>query len=218
MLEKPVGYYGMFDTTHLIQSGGLILIALIIFGESGMLLGFIFPGDTLLFTAGFFAGQGKLPLIWLILIVILAAILGDNIGYQIGKSAGKRLFRKKDGIIFRQSYVTYAEEFYEKHGGKTIMFASFFPVIRTFVPMVAGIGHMDRKKFVTYNIIGVIVWGAGVVILGDLLGKKIPNIDKFLLPAMGIAVLISFGPMFYHLAKAFLENRKAKEEVDKPKS
>ena len=208
----------MFDTTHLIQSGGLILIALIIFGESGMLLGFIFPGDTLLFTAGFFAGQGKLPLVWLILIVILAAILGDNIGYQIGKTAGKRLFKKKDGIIFRQSYVTYAEEFYEKHGGKTIMFASFFPVIRTFVPMVAGIGHMDRKKFVTYNVIGVTVWGAGVVILGDLLGKKIPNIDKFLLPAMGIAVLISFGPMLYHLAKAFLENRKVKEEASEPKS
>jgi membrane-associated protein len=194
----------MFNASHIIESGGLLVIAIMIFAESGMLLGFIFPGDTLLFTAGFFAGQGRLPLIGLIITVIIAAILGDNIGYQIGKTAGKKLFRKEDGVLFRQSYVVKAESFYEKHGGKTILFASFFPVIRTFVPMVAGIGHMDRKKFVIYNVFGVIAWGGGVVLLGDWLGHKIPNIDKYLIPAMGLAVLISFGPMLFHIVQGII--------------
>jgi membrane-associated protein len=199
----------MFNVTHIVQSGGLLVVAAMIFAESGMLLGFVFPGDTLLFTAGFFAGQGKLPLVLLILIVILAAMLGDNVGYQIGKTVGKRLFKKKDGLVFRQSYVTKSELFYEKHGGKTILFASFFPVIRTFVPMVAGISRMDRKKFVIYNVIGVIAWGTSIVLLGDWLGRKIPNIDKYLLPAMGIAVLISFGPMIFHIVQNMLGKDKA---------
>jgi membrane-associated protein len=197
----------MFNVTNIVQSGGLILIAAMIFAESGMLLGFFFPGDTLLFTAGFFAGQGKLPLAWLILIVIFAAIAGDNSGYYIGRITGKRLFRKPDGFLFRQSYMTRAEAFYEKHGGKTILFAQFFPVIRTFVPLVAGIGRMDRRKFVIYNVIGVIVWASAVILLGDWLGSKIPNIDSYLLPIMGAAVLISFGPMIWHVGKAFLERR-----------
>src|SRR5665213_2566479 len=123
----------MFNPTHLIQSGGLLLIAFMVFAESGMLFGFFFPGDTLLFSAGFFAGQGKLPLGWLIIIVVLAAIAGDNVGYIIGKHAGKRLFRQPDGLIFRQSYVVRAQAFYEKNGGKTILLACCVPIVRTFV-------------------------------------------------------------------------------------
>ncbi len=206
----------MFNTTHIIQSGGLLLIALMVFAESGMLFGFFFPGDTLLFSAGFFAGAGKLPLVWLIIIVVLAALAGDNTGYQIGKTLGRKLFKKKDGLIFRQSYVETAEVFYKKHGGKTILFAQFVPVVRTFVPLIAGMSHMPRKKFVLYNIAGVCLWGVSIILLGDWLGSKIPNIDKYLLPIVGLAVLISFGPMIWHLLKATLERRRlTAEKTDK---
>ena len=198
----------MLNVNHIIQSGSYGLIALIIFAESGMLLGFIFPGDTLLFTAGFFAGTGKLQLSLLIPLVILAALLGDNTGYQIGKTAGPKLFRKKDGVLFRHSYVEKTEKFYEKHGGKTVLFAQFFPIIRTFVPMVSGIGKMNRKRFVLYNFIGVVVWATAIVLLGDWLGKKIPNIDKYLLPIMAAAVVISFGPMLIHIIKGIINSHK----------
>ncbi len=208
----------MFNVTHIIESGGLLLIALMVFAESGMLLGFFLPGDTLIFTAGFFAGIGKLPLLGLILTVILAAIAGDNTGYQIGKSAGHKLFRKEDGLIFRQSYVKKSEVFYKKHGGKTILLAQFFPIVRTFVPVVAGISHMSRKKFVAFNMVGVIIWGTAIVLLGDWLGSKIPNIDKYLLPVAGAAILLSFGPTLWHLAKALLERRRAKKHPVKDKS
>jgi membrane-associated protein len=207
----------MFSSTHIIESGGLLLIAFMIFAESGMLFGFFFPGDTLLFTAGFFAGIGKLPLLWLMLVVVIAAIAGDNTGYQIGKSLGPKLFKKKDGLIFRQSYVTLAEDFYEKHGGKTILLAQFVPVARTFVPLVAGVSHMPRKKFIVYNIVGVVIWGIGIILLGDWLGSKIPNIDKYLLPIVGLAMLISFGPMVYHLAKNILERKRSEKAKSKAK-
>src|SRR5882762_10003939 len=111
----------MFDVTHIIESGWLLLISFIIFAETGLLIGFFLPGDTLLFTAGFFAAQGKLPLVWLILLLIFAAILGNSVGYEIGARTGKRIFRKKNGLFFREEYIEKAETFYERHGGKTII-------------------------------------------------------------------------------------------------
>ena len=191
----------MFDVKHLIESGGLLLIGLIVFAESGMLVGFFMPGDTLLFTAGFFASQGKLPLLWLILIIIAAAIIGDNVGYTIGKRAGPRIFRKKDGILFRHEYIERAEVFYEKHGGKTILFARFVPIVRTFAPMVAGVGKMPRKRFVLFDTVGAALWGAGITLLGFWLGRRIPNIDRYLLPAVLLATILSFGPSLYHIFK-----------------
>jgi membrane-associated protein len=189
----------MLNVEHIISSGGLLLIALIVFAESGMLVGFFLPGDTLLFTAGFFASQGKLPLGWLILVVVAAAIIGDNVGYTIGKRTGPRIFRKKDGLLFRQEYMVRSEEFYEKHGGKTILFARFVPIIRTFAPIVAGVAKMPRKRFIFFDTIGASLWGAGVTLLGFWLGSKIPNIDKYLLPIIVLAMLLSFGPSLYHL-------------------
>lgn len=195
----------MLDVTSWLESagavGGLIIIGAIIFAESGLLIGFFLPGDTLLFTAGFFAAQGKLPLAGVLLVIFFAAIIGDNVGYTIGKKSGPRLFRKKDGIIFRQDYIQRAEAFYEKHGGKTIILARFVPIVRTFAPVVAGVGNMQRRKFVFYNIIGAAVWTGTVVMLGHWLGSKIPNIDHYLLPVVGIAMLITFGPTLYHLVK-----------------
>jgi membrane-associated protein len=191
----------MFDVTHLIESGGLLLVGLIIFAESGLLIGFFLPGDTLLFTAGFFAGQDKLQLGWLILVVVVAAVIGDNVGYTIGKRTGHKIFHKKDGILFRQDYIEQAEEFYKKHGGKTIILARFVPIVRTFAPLVAGVGKMPHRRFFVFNIIGAVLWGVGVIMLGVWLGSKIPNIDHYLLPIILIAMLFSFSPTLYHIAK-----------------
>ena len=189
------------NVEQLIQSGGLLLIAAIVFAESGLLIGFFLPGDTLLFTAGFFAAQGKLPLIPLLIILLVSAVLGDNVGYSFGRRAGNRIFKKKDGIIFRQEYLVRAEKFYEKHGGKTIMLARFVPVVRTFAPIVAGAAKMPRERFLVFNISGAVMWCIGVTMMGYLLGSKIPNIDSFLLPAVGVAMALSFGPASWHVLK-----------------
>lgn len=192
----------MFDVTHLVQAGGLLLIAAIIFGESGMFIGFFFPGDTLLLSAGIFAGQGKLSLAAIFVVVSLAAIAGDNVGYHIGKRYGRRLFRKPDGLIFRQAYVQQAEAFYEKYGSKTMLIAHFVPVVRTFAPAVAGVARMDYKKFVIFDAIGDTAWAIIVTLVGYWFGTKIPNIDHYILFAVVAVMVITLSPTIYHLAKA----------------
>ena len=180
----------MFNIEHIIQAGGIVLIALIVFAESGLLIGFFLPGDTLLFGAGLAASQGKISLLALILAIIAAAIIGDNTGYSIGKRMGKRIFTKDDGILFRKEYVDIAEKFYEKHGGKTIIIARFTPIVRTFAPVVAGASNMNRKRFLMFNIIGGILWGAGVPLLGYYVGSRIPGLDKYMeLVILGVVLL-----------------------------
>jgi membrane-associated protein len=197
----------MLDPTHLLEGAsavaGLAIIGAIIFAESGLLIGFFLPGDTLLFTAGFFAAQGHLPLAGVLIVIFLAAVIGDNVGYAIGKKSGPRLFKKKDGIIFRQEYIVRAEGFYEKHGGKTIIIARFVPIVRTFAPVVAGVGNMKHKRFFFFNIIGAAIWTGSVVMLGYWLGSLIdPHLmEKFILLAIGGAMLMTFGPTLYHLFK-----------------
>lgn len=185
----------------IVQSGGLLLIGAIIFAESGLLVGFFLPGDTLLFSAGFFASQDKLPLGWLLLVVIAMAVIGDNVGYSIGHKAGPRIFKKKDGILFRQEYIERAEKFYTEHGGKTITLARFVPIVRTFAPVVAGAGKMDRRRFLLFNALGATVWGAGVTLLGYFLGTKIPNIDKYLLPVVLLAMIVTFSSPLIHIVR-----------------
>ncbi len=197
----------MLDVTKIIESGGLLVVALIIFAESGLLAGFFLPGDTLLFSAGFFAAQGKLPLFWLLPLVIVSAIAGYEVGYRIGSRFGRRLFHKPDGLLFRQEYLEKSEVFYEKHGGKTVMLSRFVPVVRTFAPIVAGIGRMPKGRFLIFNAAGAVVWGGGVVLLGNFLGSRVPNIDKYLLPAVGLAMVMTFGPMIYHLIKQLLDKK-----------
>jgi len=202
----------MFDVNSIIQAGGLLLIAIIIFAESGMFVGFFFPGDTLLLAGGVFAAQGKLNLATLILVVAVSAIAGDNVGYHIGKRYGRRLFKKKDGIVFRQEYVQRAEQFYEKHGDKTMLFAHFVPIVRTFAPPVAGVAKMNYKKYVVYDGIGIIAWAVIVTMIGYFFGTKIPNIDHYIMLAVGGVMVITLGPTFYHLIKALLENRSKKQK------
>lgn len=185
----------MFDVNHIIQAGGILIVSLIIFAESGLLIGFFLPGDTLLFGAGLAASQGKLSIVVLILATIVAAVIGDNVGYSIGKRMGRKVFTKEDGILFRKEYIATAEKFYEKHGGKTIIIARFTPIVRTFAPVVAGASNMHRKRFFMFNVVGGITWGAGMPLLGYFLGKRIPGLDKYMetviLGVVGLSVLIA---------------------------
>ena len=200
----------MFDVSHIIQAGGLLLIGAIIFGESGMFIGFFFPGDTLLLTAGVFAAQGKLSLASVILVVAVAAIAGDNVGYHIGKRYGRRLFRKPDGVIFRQEYIQRSEKFYERWGSRTMLIAHFVPIVRTFVPPVAGVAKMNYPRFVFFDAIGDTAWAVVVTLIGYWFGTKIPNLDHYIVLAVVAVVLITLGPTLYHVIKAVLEKRRAK--------
>ena len=197
----------MFNPTELIQNGGVLLVGLIIFAESGMFVGFFFPGDTLLLTGGILAAQGKLSLPFLLITVIIAAIAGDNTGYQIGFSLGRRLFAKEDGIFFRKRYVEESEKFYERYGSKTMMLAHFIPIIRTFAPIVAGAGKMHRIRFVIFDAIGDTSWAIIVTLLGYWFGSRIPNIDHYILPTVAAVVILSFGPVIYHVVRALLARR-----------
>lgn len=179
----------------IIQTGGVLLVGAIIFAESALLIGIILPGgDTLLFVSGFFAAQGHLPIGWLIFTIIVAAVIGDNVGYTIGRRAGPKLFKKDAGLFFRKDHIRRAEDFYKAHGGKTITLARFVPVIRTLAPMIAGIGKMDRKRFMFYNVFGAVVWGVSLPLLGYFFGSRIPNLDDYLLPVVLLGFVITFIP------------------------
>ena len=204
---KPLSLKGMFDVNHIIQAGGLLLIAALIFGESGMFIGFFFPGDTLLLSAGVFAATGKLALLPTILVIAVAAILVDNTGYHIGKRYGRQLFRKPDGVVFRQQYVQQAEDFYEKHGSKTMLIAHFVPIVRTFAPAVAGVARMNYKQFFVFDAIGDSAWAAIVTLVGYWFGRRIHNLDHYIMFAVVAVVLITLGPTVYHLTKALLKSK-----------
>ena len=184
----------MFDVTHLIETGGLLLIGALVFGESGLMIGVFFPGDTLLLSAGVLAADHKLSIVNVCIVITLAAIAGDNLGFQIGRSLGPRLFRKKDGIIFRKEYIDRAEAFYEKYGGRAMLVEHFIPIIRSFAPVTAGASNMSRKLFIVCNAIGDIVWAVGFTLFGYFVGSKIPHIDKYIEPAVIAVVLIFLVP------------------------
>jgi membrane-associated protein len=191
----------MFDVTHLIETGGLLVIAAIIFAESGVMVGVFLPGDTLLLSAGVLAATGKLNIVTTIIVICLAAILGDNVGYEIGKRLGPRLFRKKDGVIFRKEYIDKAEVFYEKYGSKTMLLAHFVPVVRSFAPVTAGASKMDRKMFFLYDAAGDIAWGILTTLFGYYVGSRIPGIDKYIEPLLIAIILIFMLPTIYHIVK-----------------
>ena len=193
----------MFNVSDLLSGTGvmlgLLIIGGIVFSESGLMVGFFLPGDTLLLSAGILAAQGKLPLALTILIIAVAAVAGDNLGYHIGQRLGPRLFRKKDGVLFRQEYVERAEKFYERFGAQSMLFAHFVPVVRSFAPLVAGVAHMNRRKFILFDAIGDTAWAISVTLIGYWFGSKIPNIDHYILLFVGAAVAFTCGPMLWHL-------------------
>jgi membrane-associated protein len=188
---------------HLIEAFGTIGLFAIVFAESGLLFGFFLPGDSLLFTAGLLASRGLLNFPVIAVGCAVAAIAGDQVGYVIGRKAGPALFKRPDSRFFHQKNVDRARAYFEKNGPRTIILARFIPVIRTFAPVVAGVGQMDYRKFVTYNVVGGIVWGSGVTTAGYLLGESIPDIDRYLLPIIGVIVMVSFVPVGLELRKAW---------------
>ena len=188
---------------HLIEAFGTLGLFAIVFAESGLLFGFFLPGDSLLFTAGLLASRGVLNFPVIAVGCALAAIAGDQVGYVIGRKAGPALFRRPESRFFHKKNVERAKAYFDKNGPRTIILARFIPVIRTFAPVVAGVGQMDYGKFVTYNVVGGVLWGSGVTTAGYLLGESIPDIDRWLLPIIGVIVMVSFIPVGLELLKAF---------------
>jgi membrane-associated protein len=187
-----------YDLRQLIESfgfaGGHLLIWAIIFAESGLLVGFFLPGDSLLFTAGFLASQGLLNIGVLILGASICAVLGDNVGYATGRRFGRSLFQRENSRFFHKENLIKAENFYRQNGKKTIILARFLPIVRTFAPIVAGVAEMHYPTFLAYNLVGRIVWTFGLITLGFFVGKIIPDVDKYLLPIVGAIVGISLLP------------------------
>lgn len=211
-----------FDLIALIETVGYAGLFAIIFAESGVLLGFFLPGDSLLFTTGFLASQGILSLPVLLIGCFIAAVLGDNFGYYFGKRFGGSIFNREDSMFFHKDHITRAQKFYEKHGAKTIALARFIPIVRTFAPVVAGVGKMDYKIFLTYNLIGGLIWAVGVQLAGYYLGKLIPDVDRYLLPIVALIVLSSIAPHILHFirdpkhrADLLKEIKKLRKKVDK---
>ena len=187
--------------TNLLETGGLLALFAIIFAESGMMVGFFFPGDTLLFSAGILAASGTLSIVNVVLVVAVAAILGDNTGYHIGRHFGRRLFTKADSFIFRKEYIERAERFYEKYGSKTMLLAHFVPVVRTFVPVTAGAGNMELRNYMLFDAIGDTAWAVVVPLAGYFIGSRIPGIENLIDPILIGIVVVSLVPTIYHLAR-----------------
>lgn len=181
----------------LIQSFGVLGIWLIVFAESGLLFGFFLPGDSLLFSAGLLAAGGYLPIGWLIIGSLVAAILGDSTGYLIGHRIGDRLWLRPDSRWFRREYLERTKHFYERHGQKTIILARFVPIVRTFAPVLAGVGRMRYREFLSFNIIGGVIWGAGMPALGYWLGRAVPAARDYLHFIIVAIIVISFLPIVF---------------------
>ena len=189
------------DLISAITSAGYLGIAAVIFAESGLLIGFFLPGDSLLFTAGFLASQGVFRIEVLVVVSVLAAISGDGVGYAIGHRIGPRLFTREDSFLFHRDHLVRARTFFERHGPKTIVLARFMPIIRTFVPMLAGVGEMRYATFLMYNIVGAGLWAAGLPLAGHWLGRVIPDVDRYLLPIILGIVVLSVAPTIVHVLR-----------------
>lgn len=195
----------MFDLISLIKTAGYFGIFGMVFAESGLFFGFFFPGDSLLFTAGFLASQGFLNLKILVLGCFIGTILGNIVGYVFGRKIGPRIFTKEDSLFFHKNHLEKARIFYEDHGAKTIVLARFVPFVRTFAPIAAGIGKMDWKIFLFYNIVGGIIWALGVTLIGYYLGEAIPGIDRYLFLIIGLIIAVSLLPAAVHFLKRKLQ-------------
>jgi membrane-associated protein len=187
---------------ELIRSGGAPLICAIVFVETGFFVGFFLPGDSLLVTAGIFSAAGVIPLKWLLLPGMLCAIVGDQIGYWIGRSAGAALYRREDSFFFRRSHLQRAHDFYEKYGGRAVILARFVPIVRTFCPPVAGAAQMPYSRYLAFDIFGGIFW-VGTMVLGSyFLGRLIPNIAQRIHYVIAVVILVSVMPVIISLARA----------------
>jgi membrane-associated protein len=182
------------DVSGLVQAAGYTGMAVIIFAETGLLIGFFLPGDSLLVSAGLLGSQGYID-VWLLgLILSVAAVAGDTVGYAIGKATGHHLFTREDSLLFNRKHLIKAHQFYERHGGKTILIARFMPIIRTFAPVVAGMGEMQYSRFIAYNVVGGVAWVWSMLLLGYSLGRTFPGVAKHIELIILIIVFLSILP------------------------
>ncbi len=179
---------------ELIRSGGAPLVAFIVFIETGFFVGFFLPGDSLLITAGIFAAADVVPLRWLLLPVMLCAIVGDQLGYWIGRAAGPALYRREDSLLFRRSHLQRAHEFYEKYGGRAVILARFVPIVRTFCPPVAGAAKMPYARYVGFDVVGGVLWVGSMILGGFTLGRSIPNIGQRIHYVIAVVIAVSLLP------------------------
>jgi membrane-associated protein len=192
---------------------GYIGLVVIVFSETGLLVGFFLPGDSLLVTAGLFAATGELNIIYLNLLLIPAAILGNITGFFIGRKAGPRLFNREQSLLFRKDYIMKTHVFYEKHGASTMIITRFMPILRTFAPIVAGIGKMDYGKFMLYNVIGAVAWILSMTLVGFYLARLVPGVDQHIEKVIIIVVFISLLPGIIKFLKHRLSKRKVAAET-----
>ena len=187
-------WHQLSDLEGLIRWGGYAVLTVIIFAETGLLVGFFLPGDSLLVTAGLLSAHGLLDVYLLGAILSLAAVTGDSVGYAIGKAAGPKIFTRDQSIFFNRKHLGRAHAFYEKHGGKTIVLARFMPIIRTFAPVVAGVAEMHYRTFVMYNVVGGLAWVWGMLFTGYFLGRFIPGIDEHIDVVIVVVIFLSLLP------------------------
>ena len=195
MIDTVIGLLRqLYDVHALIEWGGMLMLVGIVFAETGLFVGFFLPGDSLLVTAGVFAAVGTLDIRALLALCTLAAIVGDQVGYYVGRSTGPRIFRREDSLFFKRAHLLRAKHFYERHGGKTIILARFMPIVRTFAPVVAGVGEMEYRRFVSFNVVGGFLWVWSMALGGYSLGSAIPNVEKHIHVVIAVVVFLSILP------------------------
>lgn len=192
----------LYDVEAIIRWGGLAMICAIVFAETGLMVGFFLPGDSLLVTAGVFAAAGHLDVYSMLILVSLCAVVGDQLGYFIGQKTGPALFTREDSLLFKRSHILRAQAFYEKYGAKTIVIARFVPVVRTFAPVVAGVGQMHYRRFVRYNVFGGILWVASMILTGYLIGTAVPDINKHIHVVIAAVIFLSILPAVIEVLRA----------------
>ena len=200
------------DPKTLIETFGTVGLFLIVFAESGLLVGFFLPGDSLLITAGLLASQGVLNFPLILVGCFIAAVVGDQVGYAFGARVGPALFRRPNSRFFKRRHLDRAHSYFEEQGPKTVVLARFVPIVRTFTPVLAGVGQMRYRQFVTYNIVGGLLWAVGVTTAGYLLGEAIPDIDKYIVPIVAVILVASVVPIGREVLRMRKEGQAANEE------
>jgi membrane-associated protein len=201
-------FHRLTDVETLVRVGGLTAMTAVIFAETGLMIGFFLPGDSLLVTAGVFAAAGQLDIWTLNVVLVIAAIVGDTVGYWIGRRAGPALFRRPKSLLFNPEHLRRAHEFYEKHGGKTIILARFMPIVRTFAPVVAGMGRMDYRRFVSFNVFGGLLWVVSMTLTGYFLGQ-IPGVREHIEIVIVVVIFLSILPGIIAFAREWMRRRRA---------
>jgi len=206
--------HNLLDPSHLVRTFGYLGLFITIFLESGIIIGFFLPGDSLLFTAGLLASQHDLNILAVIVLAVTGAILGNNAGYYTGKKTGPALFNRPKSWIFSPERVREAHIFFEKEGGRALVLARFIPAVRTFVPIIAGVGKMPYRRFFKFNALGGLLWGILLPVLGYTLGKTVPSIDKYLLPVIALIIILSAVPVALHYNKSRRSKNGRAHQID----